>query len=155
MNGLATKVKLMPNPGPTGLYSFGCVILPGEDGGDIAVLNAGVRKVLGYGLVHDIKRPLDLEALRADYRAHKIELGNGATIERYVPAKQLYTFMVPVLISRTLADPFKPARAIQFYVRVKAEDVNMAAHLAGSIVRHKWATPRHSVNISINGTISY
>ena len=126
-----------------------------ELGMDQAQMNATIRKILGYGLVQDITRPLDMEALRAEYRAHKIELGNGASISRYVPAKQLHNFYVPVLISRTLAEPLKPSRAIQFYVKVQAEDVNMAAHLAGCIVRHQWATPRHSVNISLNGIVSY
>jgi len=151
----ATKPKLMNRPGPTGLYSFGCVILPGEDHTDIAKLNAGVRKVLGLGLQQDVKRPLDLNQLRADYRNHKITLHNGTTIERLVPAPIMRTYMVPILISRTMADPFKPARAIQFYVKVKADDVNMAAHLAGAIVRHQWAMPRHSMNISLNGTVAW
>lgn len=121
---------------------------------DPATANYLVRKMRGYGLVHDVKRPLDLNQLRADYRNHKITLHNGTTIERLVPAPIMRTYMVPILISRTMADPFKPARAIQFYVKVKADDVNMAAHLAGAIVRHQWAMPRHSMNISLNGTVA-
>lgn len=120
---------------------------------DLAEINASVRKLLGYGLVHDVKRPLDLDQLRAAYRNHKITLHHGGTLERYVPAPVMATYYVPVLISRTMADPLKPTRAIQFYVSVKADDANMAAHLAGSIVRHQWATPRHSVNINVAGVV--
>lgn len=139
-------LQLQKHPGPTGLYSFGC-------DWDLGKMNHAIRIILGYGLVHDVKRPLDLVALRADYRNHKIKLQSGATIERYVPAPAMAVYMVPVLISRTLANPLKPSRAIQFYVKVRADDAIMAAHLASSIVRHQWATPRHSVNINVSGVV--
>lgn len=119
----------------------------------IGEINQLMRHLLGLGMVHDVKRPLDLKVLRADYRNHKIKLDSGATIERYVPAPAMAVFMVPVLIGRTMADPLKPSRAIQFYVKVKADDALMAAHLASSIVRHQWATPRHSVNINVSGVV--
>lgn len=121
---------------------------------NIATLNAGARRQLGYGLVHDVVRPVDMEQLRADYRNHKIVLENGTTIERLVPAPVMRNYLVPVRISRTLQNPLKPSRAIEFYVKVLADDVEMAAHLAGSIVRRKWATPQHSTNISLNGAIA-
>lgn len=124
-----------------------------DTGMDIAAMNRSIRQILGYGLVHDVKRPLDLAALRADYRNHKIKLLSGGQIERFITPPALHNFYVPVLISRTLADPLKPSRAIQFYVKVKADDTIMAAHLAGSIVRHQWATPRHSINVSIAGVV--
>lgn len=121
---------------------------------DPATANYLIRKMRGYGLIMDVQRPLDMDQLRADYRNHKIVLDNGATIERLVPAPIMRNYLVPVLISRTLQDPLKPSRAIQFYVKVKADDATMAAHLASSVVRFKWATPRHSVNISLNGVIA-
>lgn len=124
-----------------------------DTGMDIAAMNRTIRLMLGYGLVHDVKRPLDLAALRADYRNHKIKLHSGGMIEHFITPPALHNFYVPVLISRTLADPLKPTRAIQFYVNVKADDAIMAAHLAGSIVRHQWATPRHSVNINVGGVV--
>lgn len=111
-------------------------------------------KGYGYGLIMDVQRPLDMDQLRADYRNHKIDLGNGAVLERMVPAPIMRTYLVPVMFSRTLQDPLKPSRAIQFYVKVKADDANMAAHLAGSITRHKWAAPRHSMNISLSGVVA-
>lgn len=120
---------------------------------DIATLNAGARRQLGYGLVHDVKRPLDIDQLKADYRNHKIVLRGGGTLERHVEAPEQLTYMVPVTISRTLANPLKPARALEFYVKVTADDATMAAHLAGSIVRRKWATPRHSTRISLGGVV--
>lgn len=147
-----TKPQLQERPGPTGLYSFKCVPVVIRD--NDARLNALVRSFLGYGLIMDVQRPLDMDQLRADYRNHKIVLDNGATIERLVPAPIMRNYLVPVLISRTLQDPLKPSRAIQFYVKVKADDATMAAHLASSVVRFKWATPRHSVNISLNGVIA-
>lgn len=146
-----TLPKLQDRPGPTGLYSFRCMPVPIAD--DDSRLNALVRSFLGYGLVMDIKRPLDLAQLRADYRNHKINLHSGGMIERFITPPALHDFYVPVLISRTMAEPLKPSRAIQFYVKVKADDALMAAHLAGSIVRHQWATPRHSVNISTTGVV--
>lgn len=118
----------------------------------IAKMNAAIREMLGYGMIHDVKRPLDMAQLRADYRAHKINL-HDAPIQYMGVAKQLNRYYVPVLISRTMQEPTKPCRAIQFYVPVRAEDVEMAVSLASSIVRHQWATPRHSVNVSINGTV--
>lgn len=145
-------IQLQERPGPTGLFSFKCVAVTVSD--DDARLNALVRSFLGYGLIMDVQRPLDMDQLRADYRNHKIVLDNGATIERLVPAPIMRNYLVPVLISRTLQDPLKPSRAIQFYVKVKADDATMAAHLASSVVRFKWATPRHSVNISLNGVIA-
>ncbi len=121
---------------------------------DPAMANWLIRKMRGYGLIMDVQRPLDMDQLRADYRNHKIDLGNGAVLERMVPAPVMRNYLVPVLISRTLQEPLKPSRAIQFYVKVKADDATMAAHLASSVVRFKWATPRHSVNISLNGVIA-
>ncbi len=121
---------------------------------DPATANYLIRKMRGYGLIMDVQRPLDIDQLRADYRNHKINLGNGVTIERLVPAPIMRTYLVPVMFSRTLQDPLKPSRAIQFYVKVKADDATMAAHLAGSITRHKWAAPRHSMNISLSGVVA-
>lgn len=145
-------LQLQERPGPTGLFSFKCVPVTVRD--DDARLNALVRSFLGYGLFMDVQRPLDMDQLRADYRNHKINLGNGVTIERLVPAPIMRTYLVPVMFSRTLQDPLKPSRAIQFYVKVKADDATMAAHLAGSITRHKWAAPRHSMNISLSGVVA-
>jgi len=144
--------QLQERPGPTGLFSFKCVPVTISDSD--ARLNALVRSFLGYGLFMDVQRPLDMDQLRADYRNHKINLGNGVTIERLVPAPIMRTYLVPVMFSRTLQDPLKPSRAIQFYVKVKADDATMAAHLAGSITRHKWAAPRHSMNISLSGVVA-
>jgi len=124
-----------------------------DTGMDIAAMNRTIRLIMGSGMAQDIKRPLDLAALRADYRNHKIKLHSGGQIERFITPPALHRFYVPVLISRTLADPLKPSRAIQFFVQVKADDALMAAHLAGSIVKHQWATPRHSINVSIAGVV--
>lgn len=152
MNQTLTKPQLQTRPGPTGLYSFRCQAVSIRD--DDSRLNALVRSFLGYGLIMDVQRPLDMDQLRADYRNHKIVLDNGTTIERLVPAPIMRNYLVPVQFSRTLQDPLKPSRAIQFYVKVKADDATMAAHLAGSITRHKWAAPRHTTSISLSGVIA-
>lgn len=120
---------------------------------DIATINGQLRKHMGWGTAFDIQPPLDLDALKADYRNHKINLANGAQIEHLVPAPEQRKFLVPVRISRTMAQPLRPARALEFYVQVFADDAIMAAHLAGSIVRHRWAMPRHSMCIITTGVV--
>jgi len=120
---------------------------------DIATLNAGARRQLGHGLVHDVKRPLDIDQLKADYRNHKIVLRGGGQLERYVPAPEQLTYLVPVTFSRTMQHPLVLSRAVEFYVKVTADDKLMAASLAGSIVRHRYAAPRHSTRIDIGGIV--
>ena len=112
-----------------------------------------MHQIMDDSRITDVKKPLNMDQLRAEYRSHKINL--DSPIQRYVIPGPLYRFYVPVIIRKTMQAPFLISRSYEFYVPVRAEDVEMAVSLAISIVKYKWLTPKHSVITSINGTIRF